>query len=73
MKYHFTIEKTEQGFNVQRDDFLGSSAAVAPENLGTTIQELVEYAPPATCLLEELAYGVAYGIKAMSRRERQAA
>jgi len=68
MKYQFTIEKTEQGYRVTRDDFLGYSAAVAPDDLGDTIQTMVEFAPPASCLLQELAYGVAYGVSALSRR-----
>jgi hypothetical protein len=62
-------ETTVRGYRVTRDDFLAYSAVVGSEHLGTTIQEMVEYATPATCLLEKLAYGVGYGIKAM-RRER---
>ena len=44
MKYQFTIEKTEQGYRVTRNDFLGYSAVVAPDDLGGTNHKMVEFA-----------------------------
>jgi hypothetical protein len=55
-------DTTEPGYRVTRDDFLGYSAAIAPDDLESAISKMVELTPPANCLLEKLAYGIAAGL-----------